>query len=101
MTIPRKLAAVFKKNNFKYHPIAKELKVNVYWIHTYITKGKEPQNAEVRKRMFLPALKKRKPNNGRSGFTELPESIQWWRKLKKDERDQWIEKCHSAHIRIV
>ena len=85
---PRKLAAVIKKHKGKYHPIAEALNVNVYWIHAYITKGEEPNNAVTRDRMFLPKLTKKW--NGRSGFTELPEHVQWWRKLKKDERDQYI-----------
>jgi hypothetical protein len=94
---PRKLATVIKAHNGKYHPIAKELKVNVYWVHSYITKGKEPRNPEIRARMFLPKIKKK--HDGRSGFSELSPAVQWWRKLKKDERDQWIGKCHNAHLR--
>jgi hypothetical protein len=90
---PRKLAAVIKAHTGKYHPIAKELKVNVYWIHSYITKGIEPRNPEIRARMFLPKL--RKKTNGRSGFTELPAHVQWWRKLKKDERNQFVKHAYE------
>ncbi len=93
---PRKLAAVIKAHDGKFHPIAKALDVNVYWIHTYITKHREPRNPEIRARMFLPKLKKKQ--DGRSGFAELSPAVQWWRKLKKDERDQWIGICHNVHI---
>ena len=41
MTIPRRLKAVIKRNNGRYHPIANELGINVFWVYNYIAKGRE------------------------------------------------------------
>ena len=93
-TTPRKLATVIKTHNGKYHRIAKTLGVNVYWVYRYIKHGQEPSNLTIRAKMFLP--KKRKPHTGRSGFAKLPAHVQWWRKLPKDQRNEWVKSAYNA-----
>lgn len=90
---PRKLAAAIKKHKSQ-HKIADALKVNSYYVNRWMKYGEEPHNTEIRKRMGFKPL--RKKHDGRSGFAELPAHIQWWRKLPKGERDQWMQRAHSA-----
>lgn len=91
MTIPRKLNTVIKRNNGKYHRIAAELGVNVFWVHAYITKNKEPRNPDIRKRMHLPPL--RKPRTAGGQKTELPNHIHWWRSLPKEIRSDIVRQA--------
>lgn len=103
---PRKLADAIKKCKGRYHAVAEELTrkakekglpaVNVYYVYNYIKHGVEPRNSNIRKAMGFPPL--RKKHNGRSGFAELPAHVQWWRKLPKGERDQWIQKNHRQSV---
>lgn len=92
---PRKLAAAIRKYKSQ-HKTADALKVNPYYVNRYLKYGEEPHSAEIRKRMGFKPL--RKKHDGRSGFAELPAHIQWWRKLPKRERDQWIHRAHSAKL---
>lgn len=94
MTTPRRLAQALKKNGGAIRATARTLQVNQYYVSRWLKHGEEPNNAEVRKRMGFKPL--RKKHDGRSGFTELPAHVQWWRKLPKGERDQWIQRAHSA-----
>lgn len=102
MTIPRRLQAVIKHNNGKYHRIAAELGVNVFWVHALITKAKEPRNPDIRKRMYLPPLRKPKSQSTSGQKSELPNHIHWWRSLPKEVRsnivrDAWIH-FSSLHL---
>jgi len=91
---PRKLAAAIRLHKSQ-HKIARALGVNPYYVNRWMKYGEEPRNADVRKRMGFRPL--RKKHNGRSGFAELPAHVQWWRKLPKGERDQWIRSSHEVH----
>lgn len=92
MTIPRRLQAVIKRNKGKYHPIAAELGINVFWVYTYINRGKEPRNPDIRKRMYLPPLRKPKSQSTSGQKAEPPHHIQWWRSLHKDTRSDIIRR---------
>jgi len=91
MTIPRRLKAVIKRNNGRYHPIANELGINVFWVYNYIAKGREPRNPDIRKRLFLPPLRKPRAANGQK--QELPHHIQWWRSLDKETRSDIVRRA--------
>jgi transcriptional regulator with XRE-family HTH domain len=89
MTTPRKLARAIKKHNRKQHKIADELGVNVRYVNDWMKRGIEPTSPRIRALMGFPKI--RKKHDGRSGFHQLPEHVQWWRKLEKGERDRWIQ----------
>jgi hypothetical protein len=111
---PRRLAAAYhfarntRGEGFKIHVLADTLKVNVRYIHDLIVKGIEPNDITeklraVRKAMFLPA-RKRKAKHEREFdkaiekiFEPEPEHRKWWRRLKKQERDTWIQSSYEVH----
>jgi hypothetical protein len=86
MIIPRKLQTVIKKHKGKFHPIAKELKVNTFWIHQLITKNIEPKNTDIRARMFLPA----KPRKPKRSQPETPD--------KQQERDLFGTPAYAVDL---
>jgi hypothetical protein len=94
---PRKLAAAIKKHRDIQHLIADELGVNPYYVNRWMKFQEEPVNSITRQRMGFPKL--RKKHSGRSGFAELPVQIQWWRKLKKDKRDEYILNNYDYIVR--
>lgn len=110
---PKKLAAAFhfarntRGQGYKIHILAEKLGVNVRYLHNMIAKGIEPNDTteklrEVRVKMFLPA-KKRKAKHEREFdkaiekiFKPTPEHVKWWKKLPKEQRDEWIQRAHKA-----
>lgn len=79
-----RLQAVINRNQGRYHRIAAELGVNVFWVYQYIKHGREPRNPEIRRKMRLPKPRRTQA----SGKAKLPEHERWWRKLDKAARDE-------------
>lgn len=97
MTTPRKLAAAIRKHKTQ-HRIAQALGVNPYYVNRWMKYGEEPTSPKIRALMGFKPLHKR--NDGRSGFAELPAHIQWWRKLDKGSRDQYIRNTYDYIISV-
>ena len=97
---PPKLRAAFHRaknlrgEGYKLDALAREIKVNIYYLYQMIKKGIEPNDTteklrEVRVRMFLPR-KKRKPRQTTSRVPR-PESIRWWWSLPTETRQLIIQ----------
>jgi len=82
---PRKLSKIIKEKG-TYHAIAEELGVNVYYVHRYMTQDIEPQNNNIRAKMFLPIKKKRKSRAGQ----KIPKFMMTWRNLDTRQRNKLI-----------
>jgi hypothetical protein len=102
---PKRLRAAFHKaknrrgEGYKLDVLAKNLKVNIYYLYKLIKKGEEPNDSteklrDVRARMFLPR-RKHKPAQPKNKMP-LPEQIQWWRKLPKSSRDEIILQLYQS-----
>lgn len=97
MSIPKRLAAKLRKYKGNQRELARQLQINVGYINALVKHGKEPANPDIRARLFLPR-KPRKPRAERPARPPLPEHLQWWRKLPKDERDKIILSEHLGYI---
>jgi len=87
------------RNSGSFHKLADELEVNVAIVHGLVTKGKEPTDRtehgrEIRKRLFLPRYRRRKPRKER---TPQPEHRRWWSKIGPDGRELIIKQMHDLN----
>jgi len=85
---PGKLKSAFRKASYKYHRLAQQIGVNVKYIYELIHDGNEPVNPEIRLKLFLPRHPRR-PRTERPPKPPLPEYEQRWRRLTKEQRDQF------------
>ena len=86
---PPKLIREFRKARYKYHVLAKARGINVKYVHEMIKYGKEPTNANIREKLFLP--KKPRAERVKKPYIEPPEHIKWWRSLTKEYRNSFIQ----------
>ena len=91
--LPKRLAAKLRKCKGNQRELARQIGINVAYINALIKHGTEPANPEIRAALFLPR-KPRKPRVEKSARAPLPEHLQWWRKLQKEKRDQYIKDIH-------
>lgn len=87
---PRKLITRLRKCNWNQRELARQLGINVAYINKLVKHGIEPSNPDIRAALFLPR-KPRKPRVVQSARAPLPEHLQWWKKLSKDEKDHYIQ----------
>jgi len=85
---PRKLKSAYRKAGYKYHRLAQEIGVNVKYLYALIHYGQEPSNEAIRLKLFLPR-RPRKPRTPSQPRPPLPEYEQRWRRLTKEQRDQF------------
>lgn len=94
---PPKLVTMFRRaigkngKGYNFIALAEQLGVNRRYVHDLITKGIEPANPEIRKKLFL---KKPRAEREKKPYIEPPEHIKWWRSLNKDDRSELIKDIH-------
>jgi hypothetical protein len=92
MTVPLKLKRLYKDLGRNYRAVARDRGVNVFWVIQVLTEsGIEPKSIPIRRALFLPDHP-RQPRAPKTARQPLPDHLQWWRKLPKDDRETLI-KC--------
>src|SRR3989304_1404319 len=88
---PKRLVRAFRSVKWKWHPLADLLDVNIAILYSLIHYGKEPNNPEIRIKVFLPRHRRQITiNKILIPKPPLPPHINWWKCLTKEQRSNWI-----------
>lgn len=79
---PVKLITMYEKGNLR--TIEARRKINKKYVYNLLVHGIEPTDPKKRRALFLPVEKQPRAER------DIPDHVQWWRKLKKDYRDLLI-----------